>query len=1279
MKLRTRTMRGIAALLFGALLVSSAPTTALAIEAEADAAIAPSVVAQPLPATAEAGGDASFTVAYAGEPEPSVQWERSVDGGANWAAIGMAENATAASATLQLTQLAAEADGWQYRAQLTSDAGSATSDAAVLAVEAQATAEAPAPVEPESSSEAAAEVEGGTDDAGTGARPVLTGRSAAASSASLVPGTYKVTVNPYIAGSDAPIGVNVYIADSAFPPINPQRMNSTMTVAADGTIDVVVPFNQEIFTMQRVGSGDDVEIVHTERGGTINWMGGAQNPLYTDRITSVTARLGNDSGEYTFSNNMQYPVPLQVEKYWDIHLSVDLANAVRQLEGSFEQTYTDDATGISVTATAEEGSSSISGLQRASLTAAVVADGSALGEAKSALAAAFSNDPGFVLYDIALRADGEDIVLDDRAIAELRIPSGIENPLLYRIDGSGATKLSATVGAGAVAAETRSLGRFAVVDADTATEWAGIKTLSQDGMSLTYSTTGFVEANAFYMSFDMMESFGIYDAFFTRLTEGSAFDSAVTTVEALSSYEAPQIEGIYALALDQNLESFPGATQTHTPFYLLGSPWQTHLTAAVPAMGSGSSLYLLSGTVGGGLTSARQVDARISNGSASFTLAAKDEALDAAGQKAIEGLWNAASGHDGAIHTNRNSDWTDATELSYIAVVHEAPKQVDKPAAAAGLVYTGTPQAGVPDGEGYTLSVVPGGTNAGQYVAVVTLEEGYEWSDGTSEPVTIAWEIAKAQLVATYTDEEVAANGTPWLAVAVTGFVNGETAATARDFSAPRVDAPASLTAGESYTLTPEGGNALNYDFDYRSGTLTVTESIDGSALGAGEYRITANLYVPAEKNDILGLTAYMTNPKNPLVAENDPDYGIPTAPMSDNATLVVDDRGARFLVLDLPNPAFTLMQFGTLPAGISLEGVARDSKTYGPHTGGRITRAVFALDGDSSTYVLAGSTVYAAPLQADKTWDLTLSVDYASAEWISDDTSVDIPGDGTGSGETGGTGNTGGTGGTGGGSSGGTGSTTGAPRADRLQPGTYTVTANIWFSRGDTGLPLDPHITSGVFPPKDPVMNNARLVVASDGTATVRVPIVIQNRIMAVQSISGGGVIATEGGDALSAVTVSLGRIDPNVASITRAMTATVAIGDLAYSIGGPIFGGERQHTWPATLQVVFSGVPTSGGAAVPAMLLSALDQQEQGANAADAERAQRALEAARQANARSQAAASAEQSASQGDGSGPGGSFAPAAIAGGIALLLLASTATALTLRRRSHRTAAAPAPRP
>lgn len=1207
MRSRTRTPSWLTALGLAALLLVGTPASALAAEPAPDLAAHTDTARVDTDAPAPPGTDAASVPESAAEPE-----EPSAPEGGEAEQPGAAEGAET-GATPETQEAPEEA------------ADPAPGDGAV---------------------------DSGAPGASAPGAAALANRIAPSSAADLAPGTYTVTANPYVAGSDAPIGVNVYMSDAGFPPVTPQRNNATLRVAADGTLEVVVPFAQEIFTLQAIGDGPDLRVTDIERGGTIAWGGTTPDPRYPDRIVNVTAVLGNGSGEYSFGGATQYPVPLQVDKHWTVHLSVDFASAVRQVAGDFTQTYSHSASGASVTVAADEGHPAIPALREAELYAASPAADDA--GVASALAREFVSTPSFTSWDLGLAAGGADIDLAGGAAITVTVPSAVAKPVAFRVSGGTATRLTPIDSEpGTLSFTSDGLGAFAIVDGDSAAQWEHTKVFSGDvGTTMTYRTTGLADLEFPGMNFEIVDSLGAYNAFLGEDSNSQRAGEALSV--AGEGFDDPEVR-LYTFGFDLSFENIPGATESKHLAWLgrLGGG-RTSLSGTVPASGAGERLFLVSGTVGAGLTSAVELAADRSGGTAAFDIVGRD--TDEASPAALIQipLWNAATQRDGNIDTPQ----TDATEIAYIAVVREAAIPVAKPAAARDLVYTGAAQSGVAQGTGYTLSARPTAVDAGSYVARASLAEGHVWEDGTTEPVNVTWEIAPATLTASYAGEQVPVNSEPKLAVDISGFVNGETRENAAGFVAPTIAGPAKLVAGKRHTLTPTGGSAKNYRFEYVAGTLTVSERVDPGGWKPGRYRITANLFVPGEKNDILGLTAYMTSPKNPLVAPGDPNYGVPTDPVRDNATLVVGKRGERTLILDLPNPAFTLMQFGAPSKGVSVAGVARDGKSYGPHTGGRITRAVLTLADSQATHTFAGSHVYAAPLDRDKRWDLSLSIDYASARWTSGDTSVTVPGGsqvtppvlpgkGPGTGSGGHTQQPGQV----------------APQeGGTLAPGTHTVSANIWFSRDVTGLPLSPHITNGGFPPKDPVAGNATLVVAPDGTGRVTVPVVIQDRILSVRSISGGGITGTAGDGAVTSVTVDLGRIEAGTALISRSMTASVSIGDLAYSIGGPIFGGTREHTWPASFEVNLTGLPTSGGGAIPGFVQAKLSD----ARAADQAKA---LEAARKANERSREAGRAESTGAieRSDAAVSGGP-SPALVLTGAGLVLLAGAGATLIVRRRS-----------
>ena len=357
-----------------------------------------------------------------------------------------------------------------------------------------------------------------------------------------------------------------------------------------------------------------------------------------------------------------------------------------------------------------------------------------------------------------------------------------------------------------------------------------------------------------------------------------------------------------------------------------------------------------------------------------------------------------------------------------------------------------------------------------------------------------------------------------------------------------------------------------------------------GEALAAGTYQITANLYLPGELNTQLpGTTAYLTNPANPLgIGGND---GIPMTPVSDNATLVVGADGTKTVIVDVVNPVFTLQKI-TSGDTITVLGAVRDKEIY---TGvsqtasrtGRITKLYLELKDHKGIYQFGACTEFPTLLETDWNVPLQLSVDFTSAKKTSDSTDTGLPSDAGNGSENGQTETESGSQ---------TETETESEKKNNtkdtdptsgtgtLKPGTYTVAANIWIDKASSGLPLNPHLTSSIFPPKDPVSNNAQVTIDKDGRATVKVPIVIQSKVMSIKSISGLNIISSSSsGGYLTSITVDLGKVTNPNAVITKSCTVSLDLGELAQTIAKK----GREQVWAATFQVNFSGIPSgsSGG----------------------------------------------------------------------------------------------------
>jgi len=182
-------------------------------------------------------------------------------------------------------------------------------------------------------------------------------------------------------------------------------------------------------------------------------------------------------------------------------------------------------------------------------------------------------------------------------------------------------------------------------------------------------------------------------------------------------------------------------------------------------------------------------------------------------------------------------------------IIWDGTPTIAIPTAITGLIYNGSEQIGVAYGYDYYIGSNTG-TDSGTYTATAVLSDTINdtWSDGSTSNKTVTWSIAKATLTATYSGETVVYGTDPELTVTVTGFVGDETASTADGYVAPTVSN--SNTAVGTYSLTPAGGSADNYEFSYVAGTLTIEaaddDDGDGDDSGDAETEDNTFLYVGA-------------------------------------------------------------------------------------------------------------------------------------------------------------------------------------------------------------------------------------------------------------------------------------------------------------------------------------------------------------------------------------------------------------------------------------------------
>lgn len=97
----------------------------------------PAFTTQPVSVTVTAPASASFTAAVTGNPVPTLQWQVSTDAGTTWTSV-----AAATAATLTVNPTSVGQSDSRYRAVATNSAGTVTSNAATLTVNAAAAAAA---------------------------------------------------------------------------------------------------------------------------------------------------------------------------------------------------------------------------------------------------------------------------------------------------------------------------------------------------------------------------------------------------------------------------------------------------------------------------------------------------------------------------------------------------------------------------------------------------------------------------------------------------------------------------------------------------------------------------------------------------------------------------------------------------------------------------------------------------------------------------------------------------------------------------------------------------------------------------------------------------------------------------------------------------------------------------------------------------------------------------------------------------------------------------------
>lgn len=200
------------------------------------------------------------------------------------------------------------------------------------------------------------------------------------------------------------------------------------------------------------------------------------------------------------------------------------------------------------------------------------------------------------------------------------------------------------------------------------------------------------------------------------------------------------------------------------------------------------------------------------------------------------------------IFTSGLSGNGDATHFSsdialYSVALHSngeaklcSPASCTAPTAIDGLIYTGVAQALVNAGSAtggtmmYSLdnsawdAAIPTVKNAGNYTVYFKVIGDATHADYTPADNTVAVSIAKAPLTITASEKWID-YGDPleFMGASYSGFVNGE----GPGYVQPAVQFSSNYTQGDNagtYTITPYGAGAANYEISYVDGTLHVNK-----------------------------------------------------------------------------------------------------------------------------------------------------------------------------------------------------------------------------------------------------------------------------------------------------------------------------------------------------------------------------------------------------------------------------------------------------------------------
>lgn len=789
----------------------------------------------------------------------------------------------------------------------------------------------------------------------------------------LKPGAYTITANMYVDGPDNVVLKNVtaYLTNPNVPPLEPMKNNAKLYVTEDHQVELTIKNLNTVFTLQDIKDIEGkVEIKNRimEEGDFVK---------YNSRISGLVMNLKDLSGNYKFEDCTEYPVILEEDKHMPICLSVDFSSMKPGFDDNAANITSREfsfADGKAVVSTSE--STVASAVENAQFS---VEDAANTQELKTAVETLYSADKKYKVYNPQLINANESVSLTGNSQIAYTIQTDYENAKVYVLNNGELEELDSVSLNGKIVFSDTKAEPFAIIDN------------ALDGKTASIEYKGDAISYGYYM----LTGDGYTE---NTLSGDRALEPKIESTDNGTAYYIgfwePLTQGAFSAFLRERSEV--NVTMPYDESKKIYLVRQAKETKRVYNKDTNSYETVVTGTYDT-LTEVDTSKAQIADGKIMFALLERSVTSSAAGEQVLDALYNGLNNK------------TDGAATAYILVsdkklasMPENPKRGD---GSLNTDYYSGQTITLPSGAHYQVTAgTDNAVDAGEYSCTVVPEYDYTWLDGSTNPVTINWKIDKKYLKCKYADETIKVGQTPAGKIEYTGFVNGETAETAKNFVAPTVTIPDNLEVGKDYKIKPTGGSADNYSLGYEEGTLKVRDSNSGTNTDKDKTQtVTANLYMDGKYNTVIpGVTVYMNNPNNPIEGT-----GTPTVPQANNATLVTKSDGTKLLTMDIENPVFTLQSIdGCKNAEVkstekSSNLVYNTTKDHNRST--RISRITFQLNDNSGVYEFTNCEEFPTIFNPENNWDnplvLKVKFDGGKDSTLDSNKNVDTSGIGGGGG----------------------------------------------------------------------------------------------------------------------------------------------------------------------------------------------------------------------------------------------------------------------------------------